>query len=213
MPPPVVRIRYPSRRDALAKFQLGGGALSLVVPTPDLLTPASRLLVEVSFADADGRFVVEGLVAQRFARLPGGSEPGLVVDFVGPAKAVASRVYAYCAGRPAEQGTASSPRLALSLRCRVVVGRRAIDGELRDLSASGAFVAADDLARVPAGSRVTLVIGGVFGFGARRLDAKIVWSGRRKGETGAGARLGGDPRDWADLLARGKPPEASSLSA
>lgn len=211
MPPPVVRIRYPSRRDALAKFRIDGAALSLVVPTSDALSPSVRILLDVSFADAERRFVVEGEVAQRFARLPGGTEPGLVVEFHGGPKVLASRVYAYCAGRPAEQGTASSPRLAMSVRCRVVVAGRAIDGELKDLSSSGAFVAADGLARVLPGARVTLVVGGVFGFGARRFDAKIVWAGRHKGETGAGARLAGDPKAWADLLARGRPrPDAAA---
>lgn len=185
----VLRAHYPNRRVALASYRSLRGELSLFVPTPLPVAPGEEVTVEVSFGDCAQTFALQGRVTWRRESARGlGQEQGLGIAFAPEQKFKAAKMLAFCAGRPAEAGTAGEQRFVADVPCAVVVGGRRLRGSIRDLSATGAFVGAP--ATLTRGTELAIHIrSGWLGLGQRELKARVVWSGAKNGVFGFGARF------------------------
>lgn len=189
--PLVVDVVYPSRRYVLARLRAEGPSLALFAPTDRFVPLGSRVELRIRFADCDAAYELTGTVTFLRQQARGLSQDiGIGVTFDGEDKRAAAQMIAFCAGRPPDVGTAQTPRKELQLSCVVRLGQRAMSAEVRDLSSSGAFVAATSLPGVRVGSELVLQIAPLFStFGGRRLEARVMWIGNKQGRAGFGARF------------------------
>jgi hypothetical protein len=183
---------FASRRQALAFSRAGGRELSLFVPTD--VSPPLRALValDVSFSEGGGHFFLQGVVSFHRAVARGPLQPpGIVVAFeTSEQKKKAAELIAFCAGRPPEDGTATSHRRQLMSRCIVHAAPGSVKGNVRDVSMTGAFIAAALPRSVKEGAEIELQLEPILGaIGGKRLHAKVMWLGQKYGVFGFGARF------------------------
>lgn len=202
--PTSVGVRYASRRDALVSYRSSREELSLFVPTDEPVETGRHVRLEVGFGDAEQTFALQGRVAFRIERRAGGRPGGLTVVFEASERGEVVRMLDYCAGRPSAMGSTVEDRVPAQIRVLVRLGRRAVAGCVRDLSASGVFVAGEAPAGLERGSEVEIQLGrGLLGLlGARRLRASVVWQGVKYGVRGFGARFVEDPARTRAVLHR-----------
>jgi len=94
-----------------------------------------------------------------------------------------SHLFAYCS-----RNQSPARRYSTSIQCQVNAGGAKVDGLIRDLSMTGAFVMLSNHGSLPLGSPVTIdVRSGLFGLGKTQLKAQIVWQGRKDNIGGIGA--------------------------
>jgi len=201
---PVVNAHYPTRRVALASCRAVGGNISLFVPSTLAISAGTDVRIQVSFGDAAQTFELEGTVTWRRAQARGlGLEPGLGVQFVPAQRFLAAQMLAFCAGRPLGAGTAAEPRIEAQVACQVLIGKHQLAGQIRDLSATGAFVAGRVFSSLHKGTELSIELSrGWLGFGIKRLKARVVWSGCKKGKHGFGARFVEDASRTRPVLRR-----------
>jgi hypothetical protein len=190
-----VQVVFASRRQALAYSRSGGKELSLFVPTELAVPLRSLVALDVSFSDGSaGHYFLQGVVVYHRAMARGPTQPaGLVVSFETPEqKKKGSELIAFCAGRPLSLGTATAHRRTLLSKCIVHSERGTYKGSVRDVSATGAFVAALLPRGVKEGAEVELQLKPLLGaLGGKRLHAKVMWLGQKYGVLGFGARFVG----------------------
>lgn len=195
-------VHFRSRRLLLSSARAEGAALTLGVPSETWLPEGTQVQVELSL-EALERRTLEGVVQ---ASPPAAWERGgrqLTVLFRGEAKRQAAELFAFCAGRPPEMGTASRPRYRTAIRCRVNARALQLKAEVTDLSATGAFVALRAAPGVRAGDSVELVLGtNLLGIGGSPLEARVMWTGEKGGVPGLGLRFVGDPARIQPALRR-----------
>lgn len=203
--PPVMPIeaRYSSRRALLSSAKADRGTLTLFVPTTRRIAQGTRLRLAISFDDATERFELEGLTLNQTQRFGRDGKGGFLVGFEGEHKRKAAEMVAQCAGRPSPMGTASRERIPMRKSCQLKVGEEQVDGELRDLSQTGAFVACRKLTRLNEGEPVWLKVeAGLFGMGGTWLEARVVWKGEKGEERGVGLRFTGNEAKQATAIQR-----------
>jgi hypothetical protein len=183
-----------SRRQLLAATRPEGNGLFLYFETlaPPAVTTSTCLRLEVTDT---GEFLdIVGTVHSHRLLPLSGAMTGVELLFGGEAKRSLAMLVARCAGKPPEVGTARCPRLGKNLDCSLKLGSKTLPGFVRDLSASGAFIAAPSLTRVRVGAEVKVKLPGMlFGLGAPTLNAKVVWFGLKDGALGFGARFVDEP--------------------
>ena len=198
MDPARITVVFSSPREVLKYSRSEGKELSIFFPCghqPPLNTPVS---LGITFAGKSEQFELQGVVTYIRTLARGLMQPqGIVVTFVtGEQRKRAAELIAFCAGRPVRAGTAGAPRTPVTSRCIVRVPRGAIAGYLRDISNTGAFVAAALPRAIREGAEVLLQIRPFFGlFGGRRVRAKVVWTGQKYGEAGFGVRFTGEAEE------------------
>jgi hypothetical protein len=201
--PPVtsLEVRFASRRALLSAAKSERGSLTLFVPTSRVVDQGTRVRLTIIFEEADERFFLEGLALNRTQPVGRDGVGGFLASFQGEHKRRAAEMIALCAGRPRPMGTASRERLPIRKNCQLKVADEQVDGELQDLSQTGAFVACRQLSRLKVGEPVSLKVeGGLFGLGGLWLEARIVWKGDKGEERGVGLRFtGNDPRQAAAI--------------
>ncbi len=187
---------FASRRQVLENCRAGGSELSLFIPTPALPPLKAEVAIVVSFKDCPERFDLQGVVSFHRAVARSRTQPvGVVIRFDGPAqKKKASQFFAFCAGRPIEEGTSANPRARAETQCIIELPRGQFSAEVRDISNTGAFVAADEARVLREGLEIKLRLKPIFGrFGGQEVGARVVWVGAKYGLTGAGVRFAGEP--------------------
>ncbi len=191
-----LEVRYASRRALLSAAKSERGSLTLFVPTQHVVAQGTRVRLTIIFEDADQHFFLEGLALNRTQAVGREGVGGFLASFEGDHKRRAAEMVALCAGRPTPMGTASRERLPIRKNCHLKVADEQVDGELQDLSQTGAFVACRQLSKLTVGEPVWLKVeGGLFGMGGTWLEARIVWKGEKGKDRGVGLRFtGNDPR-------------------
>jgi len=201
--PPVtsLEVRYPSRRALLSAVKSERGSLTLFVPTQHVVAQGARVRLTIIFEEADARFFLEGLALNQTQAVGRDGVGGFLASFQGEHKRRAAEMVALCAGRPTPMGTASRERLAIRKNCQLKVEDELVEGELRDLSQTGAFVVCGALSKFKVGELVSLKVeGGLFGMGGIWLEARIVWKGEKGEARGVGLRFtGNDAREAAAI--------------
>ena len=189
---------YATRRQALSNSRSSGGDLTLFIPTSVRAPLETMLAIKVTFKDCDATFNVVGKVSYlRLAARGTTQTTGVVVTFEGDHKKAASELLAFCAGRPLNEGTAGAPRRPAKFGCIVHTTRHALKAQVRDLSTTGAFVAAPEMRGFKEGMDVVLQLRPLVGtWGGRKVEARIMWVGEKYGETGFGARFTGEASDY-----------------
>lgn len=203
--PPVtsIAVRYTTRRALLSASKAERGTLTLFVPTLRRVAQGARVLLTITFEDGNERFELEGLALNPTQRIGRDGVGGFLASFLGEQKRRAAEMVALCAGRPAPMGTASRERLAIRKSCQLKVAEEQVDGELRDLSQTGAFVACRKLTKLHVGEPVWLKVdGGLFGMGGTWVEARVVWKGEKGEERGAGLRFTGNEAKQATAIQR-----------
>lgn len=198
-----LEVRYASRRGLLSSAKADRGTLTLFVPTTRRIAQGTRLRLAITFDDATERFELEGLTLNQTQRFGRDGRGGFLVGFEGEHKRRAAEMVALCAGRPSPMGTASRERIPIRKSCQLKVGEEVVDGELRDLSQTGAFVVCRKLTRLNEGEPVWLKVeAGLFGMGGTWLEARVVWKGEKGEERGVGLRFTGNEAKQATAIQR-----------
>jgi hypothetical protein len=194
-PLPTLTLRFPSRRALLSASRANGPQLTLFAPTTAPPPMGMELRLDISCADTPGNFELVGKVIFVRERSRGpGQQPGVGIAFVEQEKRRAAEMLARCAGKPGALGTSSSQRVPVDVKCVVRAGGRKYPAHLRDLSSSGAFVCLPAVKPLREGTVLEIQIEPAFlGFGGTRVNAKVIWSGRKAGLAGFGARFISDP--------------------
>lgn len=198
MDPVRINVAFSSPWMALKYSRSEGRELSLFVPTGHQPPLRTRVELDISFPGRQERFELSGTVIFLRAVGRGLLQPqGVVVDFQGPEeRRKAAAFIAFCAGRPASVGTAGAPRTPIVERCIVRSPRVAFRARLRDISSTGAFVAAKLPGAIKEGVDLLLQVKPLFGgFGGRRVRARVMWLGEKYGEQGFGARFTGEAEE------------------
>jgi hypothetical protein len=204
--PPVIpiEVRYATRRALLSSAKADRGTLTLFVPTLRRVAQGVRVRLTITCEDATERFELEGLALNPTQRVGRDGAGGFLASFEGEHKRRAAEMVALCAGRPSPMGTASRERLAIRKSCHLKVAEDdQVDGELRDLSQTGAFVACRRLTKLNVGEPVWLKVdGGLFGMGGTWLEARVIWKGEKGEERGVGLRFTGNEARQATAIQR-----------
>jgi PilZ domain len=194
-------VHFPTKRHVLSAVRAEGPLLSMQVHSRDWLAEGTRVRVEVSLGDDTNRSALEGAVAPTPQAMWQRNGQQLTVRFQGEGKRAAAELVALCAGRPTTMGTAQRPRVAADVRCRLRTPSARIAARVRDLSATGAFVALSTRAPLRAGDTVELVLEpGLLGLGGTVLDVRVMWVGEKHGSRGLGVRFTGNPLELAPVL-------------
>jgi Tfp pilus assembly protein PilZ len=198
-----LEVRYASRRALLSAAKSERGSLTLFVPTQRVVAQGTRVRLTIIFEDADARVFLEGLALNRTQAVGRDGVGGFLVAFQGEHKRRAAEMVALCAGRPTPMGTASRERLPIRKNCHLKVADEEVDGVLRDLSQTGAFVICHKLSKFTVGDPVWLKVeGGLFGLGGIWLEARLVWKGEKGEERGLGLRFTGNEARQASAIQR-----------
>ncbi|HEY3447098.1 MAG TPA: PilZ domain-containing protein [Myxococcales bacterium] len=199
----IVRARYPTRQDVLASYRTSREALTLFVPTDEAIETGTHVRLIVTFGDAQEIFELEGRVAWRVEPRRGGQAPGLAVAFLAPERYRVARMLAFCGGRPMTAVSHVADRVPAQFPVVVRLGQSKLSGFVRDVSASGVFVAGDELGQVNRGCEVVIQLSrGWLGLGAKRVKAAVVWRGVKYGVRGFGARFVEAPERTGPVLRR-----------
>ncbi|MGC4115285.1 MAG: PilZ domain-containing protein [Myxococcales bacterium] len=199
----IVRVCYPTRKDVLASYRSTRESLSLFAPTEEPVQTGTDVQLVVSFGDAPETFELEGRIAFRVERRSGGQMPGLSVSFNAPGRYRATRMLAFCGGRPMTEVAQVADRVPAQLPVIVRTGASRLAGFVRDLSSTGVFVASEELGQLARGCEVVIQLSrGWLGLGARRVRASVVWTGVKYGVQGFGARFVEAPELTAPVLRR-----------
>jgi hypothetical protein len=203
--PPItsLEVRYATRRALLSSSKAEHGTLTLFVPTLRRVAQGVRVRLKITCEDADERFELEGLALNQTQKFGRDGVGGFLTSFQGEHKRRAAEMVARCAGRPSPMGTASRERLAIRKSCQLKVEDDQVDGELRDLSQTGAFVACRKLTKLTVGEPVWLKMdGGLFSMGGTWLEARVIWKGEKGEERGVGLRFTGNEARQATAIQR-----------
>lgn len=199
-----MEIRYPTRQVAVASCRSVAGGLTLFLPTTETIETGTPVTAHVGFGDAAETFDVAGTVAWRRSEAQGaGLEPGLVLEVAPAERYQASRMLEFCTGRPVAAASSAGQRFPTQLAAVVRTRDERLQGCVRDVSATGLFVAGDGFGRIEPGDEVVILLRtGWLGFGARRLRARLVWHGMKYGIPGFGAQFVDDPARTGRILKR-----------
>lgn len=199
---PHVAIRYRNRRLALSYARAMGAAITMHVPTMAPAKSGQRVRIHATVDDLSREFVLVGTVV---AVLPlvSGKAAGFVVNFEGADKRPAMEMLALCADRPTALGTATCERHLIKRRCAFRSGLSRHKGELRDVSKTGAFIAAKQLKHIEPGAVVQLQLAPrFFGLFGGWVTARVIWRGEKNEEPGFGVRFDSGKVDQAELVKR-----------
>ncbi|MGA9520783.1 MAG: PilZ domain-containing protein [Myxococcaceae bacterium] len=186
-----ISVQYPSRRTFLTASRAEGSSLMLFVPTAEEVRPGELVRLEIQVGSFDRRFELVGRAGSPTAvRMGLVREPGFGFSIEGAFKRDAAEMIALCAGRTPSLGTAACQRYAADIRCTVQDGSRRLLARVSDLSAGGMFVATQTPGKLAPGTMVEVTFEPrLFGLGGTRVDAKVVWRGKKRGLSGFGARF------------------------
>jgi hypothetical protein len=198
-----LEVRYADRRALLSSAKTERGTLTLFVPTKYAVIQGARLLLKISFGDADERFELQGIAVTGGRAIGRDGVGGFLASFAGDHKRRAAEMVAFCAQRPRSMGTASRERLVIRKSCQLKVANRQVPGELRDLSQTGAFIVGSQLGKIKEGEPVWLKVeGGLFGLGGIWIEARVIWQGKKGEERGLGLRFTGNEARQAAAIQR-----------
>lgn len=191
MPPlPRLQVQYPNRRALLANARTEGAVLSLFVPGSQHVAVGTQVAVDIAVNEATLRFELQGRVRMQVAARGNGQQPGLSLTFEGEQKRVAARMLAACAGRALESGTALDSRHAVNLRCLVNLRTATLQGGVKDVSITGAFIATPRVSGLRVDDELTIQVDPLFGrWGGSVLRARVIWLGEKRGVPGFGVRF------------------------
>jgi hypothetical protein len=181
-----------SRRQVLSSSRADGNGLFLYFGTQVPPAIGMRVALKLAITDMSEVMNLDGVVHahRNIHPLQQQKNGGFELMFEGEAKRQVARMLARCAGKAEQLGTARNARVDSKLGCSIFLGARMLDGQLRDLSSGGAFVAAPQISKLRIGCEVTLKIrSGLFGLSAHKLRARVVWFGSKAGSVGFGARF------------------------
>lgn len=190
----VLQVRFPTKRYVLVSARAEGASLTLFFPTSAAVSQGVLVRLRVSFADADRQFELAGkVIFLRGGSWGIGAEQGIGVAFTGEDKRIAAQMFAFCAGKPLQLGTATCRRVPTRIRCRLRADGKSVKAEVRDLSSGGAFVAGPFTKDLRVGSDLQIQLEpGWFGLGGKRLEMRVLWHGEKGGSPGFGGRFLGD---------------------
>lgn len=181
--PTLETVTFTTRRSLLTLVRQEGAQVRLFVPSDTTRYAGEAARVRVAFGDSVKSFFIHGKVtsAQRAdAQRPGGFD--LTIETPDEFRAW-SHLFAYCS-----RNQAPARRYPTAIRCSVNTGQAKVEGLIRDLSMTGAFVVMSGHGAMPLGSTVTIELGGgLFGLGKTQLKAQVVWQGRKDNIGGIGA--------------------------
>jgi Tfp pilus assembly protein PilZ len=203
MPSPTsLTIRFATRRSALGSYRIDGPTISLFVPTEAAVEVGGPAELDISFGDCAQTFLLRGRITWRRAEARGMKlAPGLGIAFVGGEKFEVARMLAFCAGKSLDLGTSGDPRVPTTIECQLSIGTRQLRTKVRDLSSSGAFISLPEGTKLAPGREISVTLEpGWFGLGGKTLEARVVWTGRKGGGHGFGARFVGPPGELRPLL-------------
>lgn len=185
-----IQAQYPTRRALLSSARPEGASLSLFVPGASLATIGADVLVDISVEGTELRFQLEGRVRTLFTGQASRNGPGLGIALVGEQKRAAAQMLALLAGRSLDDGTALDSRHQVDVPCLVNLGGRKVEGKVRDVSTTGAFIGAPRVPSLTDDVKLTIQLEPLFGrWGGRLLTAKVIWVGEKKGVPGFGVRF------------------------
>jgi Tfp pilus assembly protein PilZ len=186
----ILQIRFPNRRYVLSTSRAEGTNLELFAPTAQRVPLGRRVRLMVTFEDAPERFELTGKVVFHRGATRNRDEQGVGVSFEGDDKKRAAELLAFCAGRPAVQGTATWQRFVTRIRCKVEGGSEAYSGEVLDLSLTGLFVSMKKAPKFKAGAKLQVRLKpSTLSFWGKAMDVKVMWSGEKRGLIGFGGRF------------------------
>lgn len=148
-------------------------------------------MVDITLDDSVLSFQLTGKVdAQRIPQAGSRLEAGLGIVFTGDQKRAAAHMLAACAGRSLDNGTAIDSRQPVDLSCLVRFGASKQKAAVKDVSQTGAFIGSPRLKGLHENLELTINISPILGlFGGRRLRARVIWVGEKKGIRGFGVRF------------------------
>jgi len=193
-----------NRRQILAAARAEGNGIYLYFGTSNPPSLGSRVNLRLVLSDTSEVLNVTGVshAHRNLHHLPG-QRSGVELKFEGEAKRQVARMLARCAGRAEDLGTARNARIDSKLGCSIQLGSKILDGQVKDLSQGGAFVAAPQITRLRVGCEVVLKIrAGFLGLSVKRLRARVVWFGSKAGAAGFGARFIDSPAVVDTILGR-----------
>jgi hypothetical protein len=192
MKPARLNVVFTSPREVLKYSRSGGKELSIFFPCGHPPNLGDSVSLGVTFVARHEEFELQGVVTFIRDTSRGLMQPqGVVVNFVSPEqRKKAAEFIAFCAGRPASAGTAGAQRTQVDELCVVHAARSTVRGSVRDLSSTGAFVAAPLPRTVRPGADVELRVRPWLGlFGGQRRFARVIWIGSKYGQQGFGVRF------------------------
>ena len=183
-----IQAQYPTRRALLSSARPEGSVLSLFVPGSEQVPVGTDVVVAITIEGTALRFQLEGRVRVQFA--VHSTRPGLGVAFAGDQKRAAAEMLAMLAGRSLDSGTALDSRHEVDVKCVVKLPGTKLDGALKDVSSTGAFIGAPAVPAVTSDAELTIQLEPMFGrWGGRLLRARVVWVGEKRGVAGFGVRF------------------------
>lgn len=176
-------VTFSTRRSLITLVRQEGPQVRLFIPSPVVHYAGESARVRVAFADSVKAFFIHGKVTSS-QTAAGGKPPGFDLTISTPDEFRAwSHVFAYCA-----RNQSPARRYLTSILCEVGAGETKVDGLIRDLSMTGAFVVLPNHGSMPVGSTVTIAVrGGLFGLSKTQLKAQVIWQGRKDDIGGIGA--------------------------
>lgn len=146
--------------------------------------------LKVTFGGTTHNFYVSGRVVSAGETLQEGNGVNVLIEAPDELKAF-EHLVAFCA-----RNQQAARRFPASIDCKVQVGSEAIPAKIRDVSITGAFIAGRQARSLKEGALVQILLkGGLFGLGAPRLTARVVWCGVKRSASGFGAHFEGTPQE------------------
>jgi|APLak6261666879_1056058.scaffolds.fasta_scaffold00604_2 hypothetical protein len=185
-----INVQYPTRRALLSHARTETSTLSLFVPGSYPVIAGASVTLDITIAGTELNWVLEGKVRLQLSGYGARQDAGLGVVFTGPQKRQAAEMLAACAGRAPDAGTALDSRHEVEVRCLVNLHGKKVRGSVRDVSSTGAFIRAPQVAAMRGNAELTIQLDPLFGlWGGRVLKARVVWVGEKKGMVGFGVRF------------------------
>lgn len=184
-----LQVHYPNRRALLSSARAERSVLSLFVPGSAHVAAGSDVTLDITVEGTALRFELAGRVRLQLAA-HGTRGAGLGVAFLGEQKRAAAQMLASCAATSADDGPTLEPRHQVDVRCLVNLHGKRLQGALRDVSSTGAFIRAPLLPALHGEAELTIQLEPLFGrWGGRVLKARVIWVGQKKGVPGFGVRF------------------------
>ncbi len=163
----------------------------LFVPTGEEVKPGELVRLDIQVGSFERRFALTGRAGSPTSvRVGLVREPGFGFSIEGACKREAAEMIALCAGRSPSLGTAASQRHPADIRCTIRSGSKRHQARIVDLSAGGMFIALGETGKLSPGTEMEVTLEPRwFGLGGTRVDARVIWRGRKRGIAGVGARF------------------------
>ena len=197
---PLHAAKYTSRRALLGLFNRDRSNATLFVPSSDAVSEGTSVRLKVTFGDCNRNFYVAGWVQS--VREAAGQRVGFnLVIQAGDEQRAAAHLLAFCA-----RNQEPAKRYPTTIGCALCIGREKLGATIRDLSMTGAFVAAKDVTPALPGAKIELEVrGGLFGLRSTLIPAHVVWRGEKYGKRGFGAEFAGSSPQLIELLNKHRP--------